>query len=193
MITINHADHIPSSMSFLGYKIDDDYSAYLGIKTNCKGRRPAIFPKNTGETYIPFTIWQPQDSFFIGSCWRKNITSALSINATILYLKKIYGKTSLHLSYAKGFWVCYHKHFASIYVRCRRIILYVKKNGKKDNHYSECEKQSLLTKRNCFFQNMRYQGRIGMNHGDYIYYVKGKKYNIIKTCFQIATCLCINE
>ncbi len=174
------ADLYHHQCNFLGYQIDDDYSAYLGIKNKLQREKDLLSsPKEYRRSYYSLFNMTAAGFFFIGKPVDGKITIGTFDKCNNMYLKKIYENIICIYLMLERYLGFYPQITLQVYMSdADRIISLREKEMEQGFDYSRCEKQPL-TKRECFFQNMRIPRQNWDDiHVDYIYYPLRKKYNL---------------
>lgn len=174
------ADLYHHQRNFLGYQIDDDYSAYLDIKERLERERDLISsPKEYKRNYYSLFNMTAAGFFFIGKPTGKNITIGIFDKCNNMYLKKIYENIICIYLMLERYLGFYPQITLQVYMSdADRILSLQDKENEQGYDYSRQEK-SGFTKRDSFFQNMRIP-RQNWNdiHVDYIYYPLKEKYHL---------------
>lgn len=174
------ADLYHHQRNFLGYQIDDDYSAYLDIKERLERERDLISsPKEYKRNYYSLFNMTAAGFFFIGKPTGKNITIGIFDKCNNMYLKKIYENIICIYLMLERYLGFFPQITLQVYMSdADRILSLRDKENEQGYDYSKQER-SGLTKRDSFFQNMRIP-RQNWNdiHVDYIYYPLKEKYHL---------------
>lgn len=174
------ADLYHHQCNFLGYKIDDDYSAYLGIKEKLDREKDLLSsPKEFRRNYYSLFNMAAAGFFFIGKPANSSITIGTFDKCNNMYLKKIYENIiCIYLMLERYLGFCPQVTLQVYMSDADRIISLCEKENERGFDYSRYEKINL-TKRECFFQNMRIPIQNWDDiHVDYIYYPLREKYNL---------------
>ena len=174
------ADLYHHQRNFLGYKIDVDYSDYIDIKEKLEREKVLISsPAECRRNYYSLFNMTAAGFFFIGKPVDETITIGTFDKCNNMYLKKIYDNIiCIYLMLERYLGFC-PKITLQVYMSdADRIISLRSKENEQGFDYSRQE-QTGLSKRECFFQNMRIP-RQNWNdiHVDYICYPLREKYNL---------------
>ena len=174
------ADLYHHQRNFLGYKIDDDYSDYIDIKEKLEREKVLISsPTECRRNYYSLFNMTAAGFFFIGKPVDETITIGTFDKCNNMYLKKIYDNIiCIYLMLERYLGFC-PKITLQVYMSdADRVISLRSRESEKGFDYSRQE-QTGLSKRECFFQNMRIP-RQNWNdiHVDYICYPLREKYNL---------------
>lgn len=174
------ADLYHHQRNFLGYQIDDDYSAYLDIKERLERERDLISsPKEYKRNYYSLFNMTAAGFFFIGKPVGETITIGIFDKCNNMYLKKIYENIICIYLMLERYLGFFPQITLQVYMSdADRILSLRDKENEQGYDYSRQER-SGLTKRDSFFQNMRIP-RQNWNdiRVDYIYYPLKEKYNL---------------
>ena len=174
------ADLYHHQRNFLGYQIDDDYSAYLDIKERLERERDLISsPKEYRRNYYSLFNMTAAGFFFIGKPTGKNITIGIFDKCNNMYLKKIYENIICIYLMLERYLGFYPQITLQVYMSDADKILSLQDKEKEQGYDYARQEKSGLTKRDSFFQNMRIP-RQNWNdiHVDYIYYPLKEKYHL---------------
>lgn len=174
------ADLYHHQRNFLGYRIDDDYSEYLEVKNRMEREKDIISsPKEYKKNYYSLFNMAAAGFFFIGKPVDEHITIGTFDKCCNMYLKKIYENIICIFLMLERYLGFYPKITLQVYMADADNILSLRnKENEQGFDYTRQEK-SGLTKRDCFFQNMRVPKQYWENiHVDYIYYPLREKYNL---------------
>ncbi len=174
------ADLYHHQCNFLGYKIDDDYSDYIGIKEKLEREKDLISSqKECKRNYYSLFNMTAAGFFFIGKPTGKNIIIGTFDKCNNMYLRKIYDNIICIYLMLERYLGFFPQITLQVYMSDPDRILSLRdKENEQGCDYSRQEK-SGLTKRDSFFQNMRIP-RQNWNdiHVDYICYPLKEKYNL---------------
>ena len=174
------ADLYHHQCNFLGYKIDDDYSAYFDIKDKLEREKDLITsPKEFKRNYYSLFNMTASGFFFIGKPVGENITIGTFDKCNNMYLKKIYENIICIYLMLERYLGFSPKITLQVYMfNADKIISLRNKETEQGFDYARQEK-SGITKRDSFFQNMRIP-RQNWNdiHVDYIFYPLREKYSL---------------
>lgn len=174
------ADLYHHQRNFLGYRIEDDYSDYLGIKERIEREKELLAsPKERKKSYYSLFNMTAAGFFFIGKPTDGYITIGTFDKCNNMYLKKIYENIICIFLMLERYLGFYPEITLQVYMSdADRLISLREKENEQGFDYTRQEK-SETTKRNCFFQNMhiprQYWDCIKV---DYIYYPLREKYNL---------------
>ena len=174
------ADLYHHQRNFLGYQIDDDYSAYLDIKERLERERDLISsPKEYKRNYYSLFNMTAAGFFFIGKPVGETITIGIFDKCNNMYLKKIYENIICIYLMLERYLGFYPQITLQVYMSDADMILSLRDKEKEQGYDYAKQEKSGLTKRDSFFQNMRIP-RQNWNdiRVDYIYYPLKKKYNL---------------
>lgn len=174
------ADLYHHQRNFLGYQIDDDYSAYLDIKERLERERDLTSsPKEYKRNYYSLFNMTATGFFFIGKPVGETITIGTFDKCNNMYLKKIYENIICIYLMLERYLGFFPQITLQVYMSDEDRILSLQDKEQEQGYDYARQEKSGLTKRVSFFQNMRIP-RQNWNdiHVDYIYYPLKEKYNL---------------
>ncbi len=174
------ADLYHHQRNFLGYQIDDDYSAYLDIKERLERERDLISsPKEYKRNYYSLFNMTAAGFFFIGKPVDGNITIGTFDKCNNMYLKKIYDNIICIYLMLERYLGFYPKITLQVYMSDADKIISLRNKELEQGFDYTRQEMSGLTKRDSFFKNMRIPTQNWDDiHVDYIYYPLREKYNL---------------
>lgn len=174
------ADLYHHQRNFLGYQIDDDFSAYLDIKERLERERDLISsPKEYKRNYYSLFNMTAAGFFFVGKPVDETITIGIFDKCNNMYLKKIYENIICIYLMLERYLGFYPQIILQVYMSDADRIFSLRTKEKEQGYDYAKQERSGLTKRDSFFQNMRIP-RQNWNdiRVDYIYYPLKEKYNL---------------
>lgn len=174
------ADLYHHQRNFLGYRIDDDFSAYLEIKDRLAREKDLVSsPKELKKNYYSLFNMTAAGFFFIGKPHDGHITIGTFDKCNNMYLKKIYENVICIFLMLERYLGFYPEITLQVYMSDIDRIISLRANEKEKGFDYEKQERSDCSKRDRFFQNMRipkqYWEYIQV---DYIYYPLREKYNL---------------
>lgn len=174
------ADLFQHQCNFLGYRTDDDYSYYLGIKEKLAREKDLISsPKEYKRNYYSLFNMTAAGFFFIGKPADRHIVIGTFDKCNNMYLKKIYENIICIFLMLERYLGFYPEITLQVYMSdADRLISLREKETEQGFDYIRQEKTGL-NRRDSFFQNMRLPVQYWEYiHVDYIYYPLREKYNL---------------
>lgn len=174
------ADLYHHQRNFLGYEIDDDYSAYIGIREKLEREKDLIAsPKECKRNYYSLFNMAAAGFFFIGTPVDENITIGTFDKCNNMYLKKIYDNIICIYLMLERYLGFYPKITLQVYMSDADKISSLRNKEMEQGFDYTRQEISGLTKRDSFFKNMRIPKQNWDDiHVDYIYYPLREKYNL---------------
>ena len=174
------ADLYHHQRNFLGYKIDDDYSDYIGIKKRLEHEKDLVAsPKECKRNYYSLFNMTAAGFFFIGKPTGKNITIGIFDKCSNMHLRKIYENIICIYLMLERYLGFFPQITLQVYMSDADRIHFLCDKEKEYGFDYARQERSGLTKRDSFFQNMRIPRQKWDDiHVDYIYYPLREKYNL---------------
>ena len=174
------ADLYHHQRNFLGYKIDDDYSAYIDIREKLEREKDLIAsPKECKRNYYSLFNMAAAGFFFIGTPVDEHITIGTFDKCNNMYLKKIYENIICIYLMLERYLGFFPQITLQVYMSDADKIISLRDKEMEQGFDYARQEISGLTKRDSFFQNMRIPRQNWDDiHVDYIYYPLREKYNL---------------
>lgn len=174
------ADLYHHQCNFLGYQIDEDYSACLDTKERLEREKDIISsPKEYRRNYYSLFNMTATGFFFIGKPVDGNIIIGTFDKCNNMYLKKIYENIICIYLMLERYLGFYPKITLQVYMSDADRIVSLRCKEKEQGFDYARQERSSLTKRDSFFQNMRIPRQNWDDiHVDYIFYPLREKYNL---------------
>lgn len=174
------ADLYHHQRNFLGYKIDDDYSAYIDIREKLEREKDLIAsPKECKRNYYSLFNMAAAGFFFIGTPVDENITIGTFDKCNNMYLKKIYENIICIYLMLERYLGFFPQITLQVYMSDADKIIPLRDKEMEQGFDYARQEISGLTKRDSFFKNMKIPKQNWDDiHVDYIYYPLREKYNL---------------
>lgn len=167
-------------VNFLGYKITDNVSNYLTKKELLEREKDLISsPKEWKRNYYSLFNMTAAGFFFLGKPNKKHLTIGTFDKCNNMYLKKIYDNIICIYLMLERYLGFYPKITLQVYLSDAERLLFLRKQEKEPGFDYAIQERTNLTKRDCFFQNMRIPKQYWQDiQVDYIYYPLKEKYHL---------------
>lgn len=174
------ADLYNHQINFLGYRNDDDFSSYQDIKDRLDREKDlTASPKEAKKNYYSLFNMVAAGFFFIGKPANDHIIIGTFDKCNNMYLKKIYENIICIFLMLERYLGFYPNLTLQVYMADADRIISLRNNEAEQGYDYSRQEKSGLTKRDCFFQNMRIPRQYWEHiQVDYIYYPLKEKYNI---------------
>lgn len=174
------ADLYNHQINFLGYRNDDDFSSYQDIKDRLDREKDlTASPKEAKKNYYSLFNMVAAGFFFIGKPANDHIIIGTFDKCNNMYLKKIYENIICIFLMLERYLGFYPTLTLQVYMADADKIISLRNNEAEQGYDYSRQEKTGLTKRDCFFQNMRIPRQYWEHiQVDYIYYPLKEKYNI---------------
>lgn len=166
--------------NFLGYQIDDDFSACMDVKKQLEREKDLVSsPKELKKNYYTLFNMTAAGFFFICKPVGEHFTIGIFDKCNHMNLKKIYENIICIFLMLERYFGFYPKITLQVYMSDADNLIALRNREMETGYDPILQEQTGYNKRNSFFKNMRIPEQYWENiQVDYVYYPLREKYNL---------------